>query len=73
METNKSIFKKISKIVVAGGFTFFFIKGLVWIIVILLAMVGIFRVITFGYFLLLRKIMVFDHISYIICRSKILT
>ncbi|MDA9690029.1 hypothetical protein N9V13_06425 [Betaproteobacteria bacterium] len=40
METNKGIFKKISKIVVAGGFTFFFIKGLVWIIVILSAMVG---------------------------------
>jgi len=39
METKKSIFKKISKIVIAGGFTFFFIKGLVWIIVILSAFV----------------------------------
>ena len=40
METNKSVFKKISKIIVAGGFTFFFIKGLVWIIVILSAVIG---------------------------------
>ena len=40
METNRSVFKKISKIIVAGGFTLFFIKGLVWIIVILSAVVG---------------------------------
>ena len=40
MESNRSVFKKISKIIVAGGFTFFFIKGLVWIIVILSAVVG---------------------------------
>ena len=40
METNKGLLKKISKIIVAGGFTFFFIKGLIWIIVILSAVVG---------------------------------
>ena len=40
METNKNFLKKMSKIIVAGGFTFFFIKGVVWIIVLVSAIAG---------------------------------
>ncbi len=40
METNKNFIKKMSKIILAGGFTFFFIKGVVWVIVIVSAVVG---------------------------------
>ncbi len=37
------MFKKLKKYLIVGGFSFFFIKGLIWLVIIIFAYLGIER------------------------------